>query len=297
MADEWDESPAKHSYSHYDRDGREEEEEEEDGHHHHHRGHDGREVEVEEEVEEEEEGERRVYDRREEEGEEEEGRREDRTEREASRHKRRRGSDSELLPPPPPLPFGLGSETEYRILCPVAKIGAIIGKGGSIIKTLREETRAKIKVEDAIHGADERVIYISSSSLRDGDGREGERERDVEEREEMLCPAQEALFRIHGRITERDDIGKSSFERKEEEEEGEDDNDNDDNSDKKGLRSTQISARLLVSDGQVGCLIGKGGRIIEQMRKDIAAQIRVLPKSSLPPCAFPNDELVQVRAR
>ena len=64
----------------------------------------------------------------------------------------------------------------------------------------------------------ERVIYISSSSLRDRDGSERERERDVEEREEMLCAAQEALFRIHGRITEREDIGKSSLERKEEEE-------------------------------------------------------------------------------
>jgi poly(rC)-binding protein 2/3/4 len=192
----------------------------------------------------------------------------------------------------------------------------VIGKGGSIIKTLRQETRAKIKVEDAIHGADERVIYISSASLRDGDGREIEREGigGEEGEEAMLCSAQEALFRIHARITAREDAGKSSLEHGglglglglgggggEEEEEAavynNEGNDEFGNGSDKGPKSTQISARLLVSDGQVGCLIGKGGCIIEQMRKDIGAQIRVLPKSSLPPCAFPNDELVQVRAK
>ncbi|KAL4568895.1 hypothetical protein LXL04_024512 [Taraxacum kok-saghyz] len=41
------------------------------------------------------------------------------------------------------------SETHYRILCPSRKIGGVIGKGGAIIKTLREQseqTQAKITI-------------------------------------------------------------------------------------------------------------------------------------------------------
>lgn len=180
-----------------------------------------------------------------------------------SRSKRRHVSDSEQ---PPPL------DTEYRILCPGSKIGGVIGKGGSIIKALRQDTRARIIVEDSVSGSDERVIYVRSSSGkdRDRDGRSRDRDRD---REEMLCPAQEALFKIHTRITEGE--GPASDEDEDE-------------------PPRQVTARLLVPDNQIGCVIGKGGRIIEQMRKDIGAQIRVLPKESLPPCASPNDELVQL---
>jgi poly(rC)-binding protein 2/3/4 len=41
-------------------------------------------------------------------------------------------------------------------------------------------------------------------------------------------------------------------------------------------------------------LLGKGGKIIEQMREETGAQIRILPKEQLPGCALPTDELVQV---
>ena len=48
------------------------------------------------------------------------------------------------------------------ILCPNEKIGSMIGKGGSIIRKLREESAAKIRVCDQVGNADERVIQISS---------------------------------------------------------------------------------------------------------------------------------------
>mgnify|MGYP000105413782 CR=1 FL=1 len=254
------------------------------------------------------------YPRHEDERERDRDRDRDRDDRDGMRHKRRRPSETDHRLPP--SSFSSSDEIEYRILCPIAKIGGVIGKGGSIIKSLREETGAKIRVEDVVHHSDERVIYVSSAPGKDrnGDkerGRERYRERDRDrdrdsddsrdrdrdsrdsrersrerEREiyDMLCPAQEALLKIHERITTRDDRNnvRDNVDSGDEEEEKEDE---------------PNLARLLVSDAQVGCLIGKGGRIIEQMRKDIAVQIRVLPKSSLPPCAFPNDELVQVRAK
>jgi poly(rC)-binding protein 2/3/4 len=57
-------------------------------------------------------------------------------------------------------------ELVFRILCPNEKIGSVIGKGGSIIENLREETGARIKVADAVPGSEERVIIISANEVR-----------------------------------------------------------------------------------------------------------------------------------
>jgi poly(rC)-binding protein 3/4 len=50
----------------------------------------------------------------------------------------------------------------FRILCPASKSGNVIGKGGSIIAKIRQETGAKITVEEAAYGCDERVILIKA---------------------------------------------------------------------------------------------------------------------------------------
>lgn len=46
---------------------------------------------------------------------------------------------------------------------------------------------------------------------------------------------------------------------------------------------------------RVGCLIGKGGSIINEMRRITQANIRVLTKESLPKVAAEDDEMVQVK--
>eukprot|EP00250_Pteridium_aquilinum_P002781 c13004_g1_i1 orf=180-1805(-) len=155
------------------------------------------------------------------------------------------------------------AETEYRILCPADKIGSLIGKGGSIIKAFRQECRSKIKVEDPIPGADERIIYICSVSK--------DNRHDHNSETQSLCPAQEALFRVHARIVE---IGAL-----------------DDDEDEP---PRPVTARLLVPNVQIGCVLGKGGKIIEQMRREIGAQIRVLPKEQIPAWVSSSDEMVQL---
>lgn len=55
-----------------------------------------------------------------------------------------------------------------------------------------------------------------------------------------------------------------------------------------------VTTRLLVPTNQIGCLLGKGGSIIEDMRRATRANIRILPKDTLPRCALESDELVQV---
>ncbi|GLJ09206.1 hypothetical protein SUGI_0103820 [Cryptomeria japonica] len=176
------------------------------------------------------------------------------------------------------------NDTVYRILCPGNKIGSVIGKGGDIIKSLREETHAKIKIADSIPGVDERVIIIFSAPKDDrnknnDDKDNGEENDDVGKDgsdREPLCPAQHALFRVYERIIEEERGGGSDYE--------------DDEKD----RSHNVGARLLVPNNQIGCLIGKAGKIISKMRSDTGAQIRIMSKEQLPPCAMDTDELVQI---
>lgn len=187
-----------------------------------------------------------------------------------------------LLPVPPPGPKAAAhGETVFRIVCPESRVGCVIGKGGSIIKSLRIETGARIMIADAAEGADDRVIFISSF---DGDRRNGRSSRDngdadkargevdqKDSKEEFSSPAQEALVKIHSHIV--------------------------DGGDHKGIEedpSQLIVTRLLVPNSQVGCLLGKGGRVIEQMREDTKTRIRILPRDQLPLCSLPFDEILQI---
>ena len=45
---------------------------------------------------------------------------------------------------------------------------------------------------------------------------------------------------------------------------------------------------------RIGCLIGKGGAIVTEMRRATKANIRILSKENLPKVASEDDEMVQV---
>lgn len=83
--------------------------------------------------------------------------------------------------------------------------------------------------------------------------------------EQQRSPAQEAVIRVQRRIAE---IG---FE-----------------------PGAAIVARLLVHSQQIGCLLGKGGVIITEMRRATGASIRIFAREQVPKCASLNDEVVQV---
>lgn len=159
------------------------------------------------------------------------------------------------------------SDTVYRILCQSRKIGSVLGKGGNIIKALREETQAKITVEDSVPGSDERVIIVSSPSAKVAKVRHTEDVAMV-----PYCAAQDALLKIHEKIVE-EDLGGGG---------------NEDNNE------IVVTARLLVPNNLVGCLLGRKGDVIQRLRNEIGASIRVLPPENLPSCAMSTDELVQV---
>ncbi|KAL6567699.1 hypothetical protein OROGR_001367 [Orobanche gracilis] len=152
-------------------------------------------------------------------------------------------------------------DTIYRYLCPLRKIGSIIGIGGDIAKQLRAQTHARIRISETIPGCDERVVTIYSLS-----------EETNSYGNEHVCPAQDALFRVHSKVVAEDSpVNGSSVE-----------------------ESMQVTVRLLVPSDQIGCVIGKGGQIIQNIRNDTHAQIRIFGSEHLPPCALSSDELVQL---
>ncbi|KAI3508945.1 hypothetical protein L1887_23967 [Cichorium endivia] len=55
-----------------------------------------------------------------------------------------------------------------------------------------------------------------------------------------------------------------------------------------------VTAKVIVSAHQIGCILGKGGAVISEMRKSTGAFIRILGKDQTPHYAAENDEVVQI---
>lgn len=53
----------------------------------------------------------------------------------------------------------------FHLLCPAEKVGGIIGKGGSIVKTIQQETGCEIKILDGLPDSEDRVILISGPAV------------------------------------------------------------------------------------------------------------------------------------
>ncbi|CAK9186073.1 unnamed protein product [Ilex paraguariensis] len=159
--------------------------------------------------------------------------------------------------------FSIGPEdTVYRYLCPGKKIGSIIGRGGEIVKQLRAESKSKIRIGETVQGGEERVVtlYSSSEETNEWDGIDN-----------TLCPAQDALFKVHDRVV-ADDLA----------------------ADEDTEEVPQVTARLLVPSDQIGCIIGKGGQIVQDIRSETGANVRIMKDKHLPLCALNSDELVQI---
>lgn len=153
-----------------------------------------------------------------------------------------------------------GQDVIFRIVVPSKQIGKVIGKEGCRIQKIREETRANIKIADAIARHEERVIIISS---KDND--------------EMVTDAEKALEQIANLILKEDN---SSF-------------------DASKLTAGHVAAntiRLLIAGSQAGGLIGMSGQNIEKLRNSSGAMITVLAPSQLPLCAsaHESDRVVQL---
>lgn len=162
----------------------------------------------------------------------------------------------------------------YRILCPDGVIGSVIGKNGKVINSIRQDTKAKVKVVDPFPGSKHRVItiycYVKEKENFDLD--------DDFDQKKPLCPAQDALLRVHSAIATS--VASASFE-----------------SDYNKGKSDKEECQILVPSSQSATIIGKSGSTIKRVRSKTGAHIKVTPKDSSDPnhsCAMDFDNFVVV---
>ncbi|XP_023005036.1 poly(rC)-binding protein 4-like isoform X1 [Cucurbita maxima] len=148
----------------------------------------------------------------------------------------------------------------FRIVVPSKQIGKVIGKVGCRIQKVREETKATIKIADAVARYEERVIIISSK-----------------DKENTVTDAEKALQQIAALILKED--GTSIEELK--------------------VGTGHVAAntiRLLIAGSQAGSLIGASGQNIEKLRNSSGASVTILAPNQLPLCAsaHESDRVVQI---
>eukprot|EP00249_Psilotum_nudum_P007289 c20451_g1_i1 orf=125-1213(+) len=153
-------------------------------------------------------------------------------------------------------------EIIFRLLVSSRRVGKIIGKEGARIRNLREETGAQITITDASKTFEDRVIMISSKE-EDAIG--------------LRSAAEDALLQLATLVVEEN---------------------GGDNMSAKGAQhqGTTNLIRLLIGRSQAGCLIGKGGATINDIRESTEANVRILPSDQLPMCIWVShtDRLVQI---
>lgn len=160
----------------------------------------------------------------------------------------------------------------YRILCPDKFIGSVIGKSGKVINSIRQETRAKVKVVDPFPGAKDRVITIYCYVKE---------KEDVEVDDEFnarqpFCAAQDALLKVHTAIANAvASVGESDGKKKKDKEE----------------------CQILVPSSQSANVIGKSGTTIKKLRSKTKTNIKVTAKDTSDPthsCALDFDNFILV---
>lgn len=167
------------------------------------------------------------------------------------------------------------AQVAFRLLCHVHTAGGVIGNSGSIIKQLETLTGSKIRFEEPIPNCNERVINIVGDAVLEKKISIGGGEEDGMA---DVSGAQEGLMRVFERVLEVEgNVG---------------DNETEDNSVRHN--NGAIACRLLAPTGQIGAVMGKGGKIVDGIRKSSGAKIRVLKKEQTPLCAAPEEELIQV---
>ncbi|KAJ6420704.1 hypothetical protein OIU84_028124 [Salix udensis] len=146
----------------------------------------------------------------------------------------------------------------FRILCTNDRTGGVIGKGGNIVRALQNETGAAISVGPTVAECDERLITITAS----------------ENPESQYSAAQKTVVLVFLRAVE------SGIEK---------------GLDAGSSRGSPVTARLVVSPSQVGCLLGKGGTIISEMRKATSTSIRIIMGDQRnPKCVPETDHVVEI---
>lgn len=191
----------------------------------------------------------------------------------ANNHYSKRPQQPLFIPP---------GQVAFRVLCHASRVGGLIGKSGSIIKNIQQQTNTKIRVDETPNSAtDFRVISVIGSPVVASKikvfvasevvvvGEEGGGESDSGWFD--VSAAQDGVLRVFERVVEVAAEG-----------------------DAEAAIGGVVSLRILAGKGQVGAVIGKGGMVVEKIRRDTGCRIKVLLSEKLPSGPFPNEEIVEV---
>ncbi|XP_023755747.2 KH domain-containing protein HEN4 [Lactuca sativa] len=146
-------------------------------------------------------------------------------------------------------------EIVFRIQYSSDKVGSLIGKSGTIIQAIQNESGAHIAIGAPVSDCDERLITISA----------------MEVSESRNSDSQNAVILIFNRYVE------SGFQK---------------GMDMTSSSGAQVSTRLVISQNQMGCLLGKGGSIVADMKKMTGAFIKIVGAHQAPKCALKTDQVV-----
>ncbi|CAI5534111.1 unnamed protein product, partial [Closterium sp. Naga37s-1] len=155
-----------------------------------------------------------------------------------------------------------------RLLVHESRAGGVIGKQGSKIKQMRESTGARIRmcsVPPTIP-SEERLLVISSPPSSSSDP----------------SPAETALLAMFPAALLPQDGPHPNENRQQQQQQRADE-------------SSRSVLNLLVPASQSGALIGKGGRVIKDIRESSGAFVRIT-EGPASPFALPADRLVQITA-
>ncbi|KIY97491.1 hypothetical protein MNEG_10470 [Monoraphidium neglectum] len=143
----------------------------------------------------------------------------------------------------------------YRLLVPVKKAGAVIGKGGEFITKIKDLSRSKLSVDKPLGDFEERVIHVESPDTPD----------------RPRAPAQEALLMVLDRV-----VG-------------------DEQPDGSVKPPDSASARLLVRKYEIGSVLGLRGVVINEIRTQTGASVKIEDNAGDAgmPIALPDDQLVK----
>nr|KAJ0202341.1 hypothetical protein LSAT_V11C600307050 [Lactuca sativa] len=147
-------------------------------------------------------------------------------------------------------------EIVFRILYSSDKVGSLIGKSGTIIQAIQNESGAHIAIRAPVSDCDERLITISAMESA---------------AESQNSASQNAVILIFNRSVE------SGFQK---------------GMDMTSSSGAQVSTRLVISQNQMGCLLGKGGSIVAYMTKMTGAFIKIVGDHQVPKCAPETDQVV-----
>ncbi|CAI5988091.1 unnamed protein product, partial [Closterium sp. NIES-64] len=162
------------------------------------------------------------------------------------------------------------SPVVFRLLVHESRAGGVIGKQGSKIKQMRESTGARIRmcsVPPTIP-SEERLLVISSPPSSSSDP----------------SPAETALFAMFPAALLPQDGPHPNQNRQQQQQQQQ-----------RADESSRSVLNLLVPASQSGALIGKGGRVIKDIRESSGAFVRIT-EGPASPFALPADRLVQITA-